>query len=270
MSSPLRHEHHEGTRRSRRGEMREHESGPVAGDGRRLSSDPAVPACRQECLSPESNETSPIKVFGMHGPETHVRSCFMLPVRDNCVMNAAVLFICAWLANSPDFAATQTSRQETQRGVLDVVVFYAGAPRDVARYPLPVRQELQRFLERAGAYRPRLRAGYDSDQKCEWSMRLAKVTKRSWRRQLRRRRATSRPGVRGCAPSVYSGRDSTTVRSVKRASPNSICAIVRTRRFVTCCACWPPTDGSARLKGHDYRTEPNRGSSRQARVTRRR
>ena len=72
-------------------------------------------------------------------------------------MNVAVLFISAWLANPPDFPATEPARQDTQRGVLDVVVFYAGTPRDVDRYPLPVRQELQRFLERVRAYRPRPR-----------------------------------------------------------------------------------------------------------------
>ena len=72
-------------------------------------------------------------------------------------MTPAVLFICAWLANSPDFPATETSRQDTQRDVLDVVVFYAGTPRNVERYPLQVRQELQRFLERARTYRPRSR-----------------------------------------------------------------------------------------------------------------
>lgn len=72
-------------------------------------------------------------------------------------MNAAVLFICAWLANSPALPGTETFRQDTQRGVLDVVVFYAGAPRDADRYPLPVRQALQRFIERARAYRPRVR-----------------------------------------------------------------------------------------------------------------
>ena len=72
-------------------------------------------------------------------------------------MSATVLFICAWLANSPDFPATATSREDTQRAVLDVVVFYADTPRDVERYPLQVRQELQRFLERARGYRPRPR-----------------------------------------------------------------------------------------------------------------
>ena len=72
-------------------------------------------------------------------------------------MNVAVLFICAWLANSPDFPGAETSRQDTHRGVLDVVVFYADTPRDLERYPLQVRQELQRFLERARAYRPRSR-----------------------------------------------------------------------------------------------------------------
>ena len=72
-------------------------------------------------------------------------------------MNAAVLFICAWLANSPDFPTTETFRQDTQRGVLDVVVFYADAPRDIDRYPVPVQQELQRFLNRARTYRPRPR-----------------------------------------------------------------------------------------------------------------
>ena len=97
-------------------------------------------------------------------------------------MNAAVLFICAWLANSPDFPATGPSRQDTQRGVLDVVVFYADAPRDLNRYPPRVRQELQRFLERARAYRPRPRpVGWDP--KWEWCMRPAKATKPSWRRQ---------------------------------------------------------------------------------------
>ena len=41
--------------------------------------------------------------------------------------------------------------------MLDVVVFYAGTPRDVERHPLQVRQELQRFLERVRAYRSRPR-----------------------------------------------------------------------------------------------------------------
>lgn len=72
-------------------------------------------------------------------------------------MSAAVLLICAWLAHSPDFPTTETFRQETQRGVLDVVVFYADAPRDLDRYPVPVQQELQRFLNRARTYRPRPR-----------------------------------------------------------------------------------------------------------------
>jgi hypothetical protein len=72
-------------------------------------------------------------------------------------MNVALLFICGWLASSPGFPTIETLRQDTQRGVLDVVVFYAGGSHDVARYPLQVRQELQRFLERARAYRPRAR-----------------------------------------------------------------------------------------------------------------
>jgi hypothetical protein len=72
-------------------------------------------------------------------------------------MNAAVLFIFAWLANSPDFPTTEMFRQDTQRGVLDVVVFYADAPHDLGRYPVPVQQELQRFLNRARTYRPRPR-----------------------------------------------------------------------------------------------------------------
>ena len=72
-------------------------------------------------------------------------------------MNAAVLLICAWIASSPAIPTTETFRQDTDRGVLDVVVFYGEAPRDVERYSLPVRQELQRFLERARAYRPRSR-----------------------------------------------------------------------------------------------------------------
>ena len=72
-------------------------------------------------------------------------------------MKAVVLLIGAWLAGSPEFTTTGTFRQHTQRGVLDVVVFYADGPRDVDRYPLQVRQELQRFLARARAYRPRSR-----------------------------------------------------------------------------------------------------------------
>ena len=72
-------------------------------------------------------------------------------------MNAALLFICAWLASSPGFPTTETFRQDPQRGVLDVVVFYADRSRDFTRYPLQVRQELQRFLERARTYRPRAR-----------------------------------------------------------------------------------------------------------------
>ena len=72
-------------------------------------------------------------------------------------MKAAVLFTCALLAYSPDFRSTGTSRQDTPRSALDAVVFHAGAPRDLDRYPSPVREELQRFLERADAYRPRAR-----------------------------------------------------------------------------------------------------------------
>jgi hypothetical protein len=73
-------------------------------------------------------------------------------------MNAAVLIVCAWLANSSD-VISGTPPQAVQRGILEVVVFYAYAdgPRDIARYPLQVRQELQRFRERAREYRPRSR-----------------------------------------------------------------------------------------------------------------
>jgi hypothetical protein len=73
-------------------------------------------------------------------------------------MTAAILFISAWLG-SPNFPTMQAARQETPRGALDVVVFYADPPRDLDRYPLQVRQELRRFVERARAYRPRRRPG---------------------------------------------------------------------------------------------------------------
>ena len=72
-------------------------------------------------------------------------------------MDAIVLLVCAWLVHSPDFPTTEASRQNPQRAVLDVVVFYPDPPRDLDRYPLQVRQELRRFLERARAYRPRPR-----------------------------------------------------------------------------------------------------------------
>ena len=86
-------------------------------------------------------------------------------------MNLTVLFICAWLAHSSD-RATEMSLQDTQRGVLDAVVFYAGLPRDLDRYPLPVRQELQRFVERARAYRPRSRpAGLGSEMQMVYAAR---------------------------------------------------------------------------------------------------
>src|SRR5688500_13293510 len=74
---------------------------------------------------------------------------------DNSVMSAEALITCAWLVSS--WAITGTSQPTAQRGILDVVVFYADAPRDVARYPLQVRQALQRFRQRVRAYRPRPR-----------------------------------------------------------------------------------------------------------------
>ena len=70
-------------------------------------------------------------------------------------MNVDALITWAWLVSS--WAITGTAQPTAQRGILDVVVFYADAPRDVDRYPLAVRQELQRFIERARAYRPRPR-----------------------------------------------------------------------------------------------------------------
>lgn len=76
--------------------------------------------------------------------------------RDNGIMTVATLFMCVWLANS-QAAATDDARQGPRRDVLDVVVFYAAAPRDLDRYPVRVRQELQRFLALARAYRPRSR-----------------------------------------------------------------------------------------------------------------
>jgi hypothetical protein len=71
-------------------------------------------------------------------------------------MAPVILFLLACLGN-PQHTATDTSPQNTQRGVLDVVVFYADSPRDTGRYPLQVRQELRGFVERARAYRPRPR-----------------------------------------------------------------------------------------------------------------
>ncbi len=94
-----------------------------------------------------------------------------------------MLFISAWLVNSTHFITPGTSKQTAQRGVLDVIVFYADAPRDVERYPLQVRRELQRFLARARAYR-RGHGRPGSDRKCRWCMRPAKVAKPSWWRQL--------------------------------------------------------------------------------------
>lgn len=75
--------------------------------------------------------------------------------RNNSVMSADVLITCAWLISY--WAITGTSQPAAQRGILDVVVFYADAPRDLAHYPLHVRQELQRFRQRVRAYRPRPR-----------------------------------------------------------------------------------------------------------------
>ncbi|HET9867062.1 MAG TPA: hypothetical protein VFQ06_07215, partial [Nitrospira sp.] len=72
-------------------------------------------------------------------------------------VNAAVIFICVWLANVPDVTTSETARQDTPRNVLDVVVFYPDRLRDADRYSVQVRQEVQRFLARARGYRPRSR-----------------------------------------------------------------------------------------------------------------
>ena len=50
---------------------------------------------------------------------------------------------------------TQTARAE--RDVLDVLVFYADSPSEVAQYPSDVREALGRYLQRLRDYRPRPR-----------------------------------------------------------------------------------------------------------------
>jgi hypothetical protein len=87
-------------------------------------------------------------------------------------MHAAVLFLCISLANALDFAAAGASGQDTPRGVVDVIVFYADPPRDVQRYAPEVQRELQRFVERVRAYRPRSRpAGLGSVMRMVYAAR---------------------------------------------------------------------------------------------------
>ena len=87
-------------------------------------------------------------------------------------MNGAVLLICAWLTQSSNSSVPDAPLQNTRRGVLDVVVFYADAPRDLDRYPVAVRRELQRFLQRSRAYRPRPRpVGLGSEMRMVYAAR---------------------------------------------------------------------------------------------------
>ena len=53
-------------------------------------------------------------------------------------------------------SAEQARTSPPSRGVLDVLVFYASPP-DLRKYPSDVRRELQRFIGRSRAYRPRAR-----------------------------------------------------------------------------------------------------------------
>ena len=86
-------------------------------------------------------------------------------------MIPAFLLIFAWLGNSPD-ATNGTSQQTPRRGVLDVVVFYADAPKDLDRYPAQVREELRQFMDRARAYRPRPRpARVGSERQMDYNAR---------------------------------------------------------------------------------------------------
>lgn len=68
-----------------------------------------------------------------------------------------LLIVALWLAAPEVAALSQASGADQSRGVLDVLVFYADPPRDLESYPSQVRQELERFVRRYRAYRPRPR-----------------------------------------------------------------------------------------------------------------
>ena len=65
----------------------------------------------------------------------------------------SLVLLCVAASAIPCFALTA----QAERGVLDVVVFYANPPSEVGRYPSDVREELQRYLQRVHDYRPRPR-----------------------------------------------------------------------------------------------------------------
>jgi hypothetical protein len=60
-----------------------------------------------------------------------------------------------YVATAGNLGLEQSGR--ANRSVLDAIVFYADPPPDVAQFPRDLREDLQRYFQRLGAYRPRPR-----------------------------------------------------------------------------------------------------------------
>ena len=70
-------------------------------------------------------------------------------------MSAAIVVVLFCVAASAIPLLAQTAQAE--RGVLDVIVFYANPPSEAVGHPSDVREELRRYLQRVRDYRPRPR-----------------------------------------------------------------------------------------------------------------
>ncbi len=70
-------------------------------------------------------------------------------------MPSIVTLLALCVAAASSLGLGQASR--ANRDVLDAIVFYAAPPSDVAQFPPDVREDLQRYLQRLRAYRPRPR-----------------------------------------------------------------------------------------------------------------
>ena len=66
-----------------------------------------------------------------------------------------VTLLTLYVATAGNLGLEQAGR--ANRSVLDAIVFYADPPSEVAQFPRDLREDLQRYFQRLGAYRPRPR-----------------------------------------------------------------------------------------------------------------
>ena len=66
-----------------------------------------------------------------------------------------VTILTLYVATAGNLGLEQAGR--ANRSVLDAVVFYADPPSEVTQFPRDLREDLQRYFQRLGAYRPRPR-----------------------------------------------------------------------------------------------------------------